>query len=439
MTSIFEIIGPVMVGPSSSHTAGMARIGTAAHQIFGTIPEKIHLTFSYGMKKTYEGHKSHAAVIGGVLGMGEASPRLKHAIKEAVSCGIEINIDFFDESVPPNTVLVEMEKGDVKKSVLGVSVGGGSIEILQIDGKNSDFSPRLSYGKTVSEEFCISRIDEAVSLCREKGISLTELSLEYESRRSGVSPDKIRAGFSEQLAVMKESVEKGICGNNQMLFNLTGGNDGRKMSDFASKSVSGGLIPIACAKALSVMEHNGSMGRIVAAPTAGSAGIVPGCLLTVCEHYGFSDEKAVDALLCAALFGVIMSHRGVSFSGSVGGCQGEVGVSSAICSAALASLFSDDSAACTQAFAMCMKNLLGLICDPIGGPIEVPCIKRNAVGVANAFISCDMALAGIHSFIPPDEVIDALIDVQKRMPKELRCTVCGGLACTKTATDFRNK
>ena len=135
----------------------------------------------------------------------------------------------------------------------------------------------------------------------------------------------------------------------------------------------------------------------------------------------------------------IMAHRKVSFSGSVGGCQGEVGVSSAISAAGMVSLFTKNPTKIVHGMALCLKNLLGLVCDPIAGPIEIPCIKRNAVGAANAFISADMALAGIESFIPPDEVIDALVDVEERLPQELKCATVGGLACTCTAKKIREK
>ena len=162
-------------------------------------------------------------------------------------------------------------------------------------------------------------------------------------------------------------------------------------------------------------------------------------MVAVQEAYDLTDGQLVDALFVSALMGVIMAEKGVSFSGSVGGCQGEIGVSSAITAAGLASIFTDDPETVMHAMALCMKNLLGLVCDPIAGPIEVPCIKRNAVGVANSFISADLALAGIRSFIPPDEVIDALIDVEERLPNELKCATIGGLACTKTAQCVRNK
>ena len=147
----------------------------------------------------------------------------------------------------------------------------------------------------------------------------------------------------------------------------------------------------------------------------------------------------VDALFVSALAGVVMAEREVSFSGSVGGCQGEVGVSSAITAAGLTSLFTREPEAIFHAMAMSLKNLLGLVCDPIAGPIEVPCIKRNAVGVSNAFTAADMALSGIRSYIPPDEVIDALVDTERRLPQELKCATVGGLACTATACRLRKQ
>ena len=438
MTSIFEIIGPTMVGPSSSHTAGMARIGTVANKLFGKIPEKIYLTFSDGMKKTYKGHKSDAAIVGGILGMGADSPKLKDAIEQAKSQNIDIKIDFFDDTYPPNTVLIELHSGNETFSLEGVSVGGGSIDISKLNGVETDYIPELFYGATVCENMNITRIDNLVDLCEKRKISLAEFAIEYEKNRSGFGEEKIRAIMLEQLQVMKKAVKVGVSGNNPMLYGLTGGCDAKKMADVRN-TICGGNIPKAVSYAIAVMEHNASMGCIVAAPTAGSAGIIPGCLLALQENCKLSDAQLCDALFSAAIFGVVLAHRNVSFSGSVGGCQGEIGVSSAIAAVAITSLFTKNAKTAAHAMAMCMKNLLGLVCDPIAGPIEVPCIKRNAVGVANAFVSAEMASAGIESYIPPDEVIDALIDVQKRMPKELKCTVCGGLACTDKAKALREK
>jgi len=441
--SLFEIIGPIMVGPSSSHTAGMVRIGYLAHKYCPIAPVSIQLTLSYGMRQTYQGHRSDSALVGGVLGLGADSPDIKNALEIAKNRGISVMVDFFGETeTEPNTVeIILTDRNGNRQSLRAVSIGGGNVKVIQINGENVSVDPVWEHGATVSEELVFDRYDSAVDYCRAHNLTLSELAVLYETKRSGFSEEATRGLMKKQIAVMKQSVSAGIAGNNPMLYNLTGGNDGKRLYDAvcAGNTVSGGPVMKAVTKAIGVMEHNASMGCIVAAPTAGSAGIVPGCLLTLQEEKGFDEDTLIDALFVSAFTGVIMAHRDVSFSGSVGGCQGEIGVSSAIAVAGITSLFTKDPAVVFEAAAMCMKNLLGLVCDPIGGPIEVPCIKRNAVGVANAFVSADMALAGITSYIPPDEVVDALIDVQKRMPVELRCTVTGGLACTQTAKCLRHR
>ncbi len=512
-TSLFEIIGPVMVGPSSSHTAGMARIGMMAHLIAGFIPKRLTLRLSPTLRTTYHGHRSDASLVGGVLGWMPNDPRLRDALSIAKDQGVDIRIAFLPPKVyHPNTVRLEMVPADGPEvSVLGVSVGGGSIIIEAVDdcdmlldpnlrhiiiwgsgaenavecfkrkyeqrfarGEYPDVKiqggdrlcsvsfvpdigeeigdtlralpdidrisfvpPVLAYGATISEEQKYHSCEELAAACRREGSSLSEIAQRYEESRSGHSRKEIRDLMTEQLAVMRESARYGLNEENQMLYGLTSGEDGKRMMKQAEHSISGGIVPEAVARALAVMEHNASMGCIVAAPTAGSAGIVPGCMLTLQETYHFTDDEIVDALFVSAILGVVMAHRDISFSGSVGGCQGEVGVSSAIAAAGIASLFSKDPEVPLQAMAMCVKNMLGLVCDPIAGPIEVPCIKRNAAGVANAFISAEMACAGITSYLPPDQVLDALLDVEKRLPGELRCTTTGGLACAAKAACLR--
>lgn len=300
--------------------------------------------------------------------------------------------------------------------------------------------PVLPYGVTLDTVQSCASCAGACSLAQKEGVTLAEIAIRYEMSRSGFSRQQVRQQMHSHLTQLRRSVEEGKKGQT-MLYGLTSGHDGKQMLEAisAGKTISGGIVPEAVARAIGVMEYNGAMGCVVAAPTAGSAGIVPGCVTMAQDHFHFSDEEIVDALFVAGLMGVIMAHRDVSFSGSVGGCQGEVGVSSAITAAALTSLFTPDAEAVAHAMAMCLKNLLGLVCDPIAGPVEVPCIKRNAVGVANAFTSADLALAGIRSFIPPDEVIDALVDVEQRMPTELRCAAVGGLACTATGCRVREQ
>ncbi len=442
LTSIFDIVGPIMVGPSSSHTAGMVRIGYLANQYCKITPRYIRLTLSHGMRQTYRGHRSDCALVAGILGFAPDSPEIKNALSIAKAQDISVTIDFFaEDEMPPNTVHIQLtdHRGDTR-SIRAVSVGGGSVLLTQINGEDVEVDPVWECGATVSEEFAFDRYDQVIAYCCEHKLTIPQLAVLYESRRSGFSEEKIRSLMHKQITVMKQSAARGVVGKNEMLYGLTPGDDGKRLYDAAKgQNLSGSTILTAVARAVGIMEHNASMGCIVAAPTAGSAGIIPGSLLTLQEERAFGDDTLADALFVSGFVGVIMAHRKVSFSGSVGGCQGEVGVSSALAAAGLTASCTQDPETIFHAAAMCLKNLLGLVCDPIAGPIEVPCIKRNAVGVANAFVSADMALAGVKSYIPPDEVVDALIDVQKRMPVELKCTVTGGLACTLTAQCLRRK
>ena len=434
LKSVFEMIGPVMVGPSSSHTAGMARIGAESCRYLPAGAEKIRITFSRKMKKTFRGHRSDCAVIGGALGLSADSAELKDAYRLAEEKGIETYVGFFEEGeVPENTARVTFVYADgSERSLTAQSVGGGSIRILQLDGADTRLQPFSEYGETVEGA---QRITEIKSLLTDPR-SFAEIAREYEGRRSGRPTEEIDGRMRQMLAVMKESVQAGLAGNS-LLYGLTSGEDGRKLLDYG-----GGLCGVqdrAAAYAIAVLEQNASMGRLVAAPTGGSAGIIPGVLLAAAEEKQIPEDRLTDALFTAALFGIVLEERGVSFSGSVGGCQGEIGVSAALASAAEASLFTENKKTVANAFALTLKNMLGLVCDPVAGPIEVPCIKRNAMGVAAAMMMCDLALAGAESYIPADEVMDALKDAEERLPAELKCACIGGLACTETARRLRKE
>ncbi len=442
-TSIFEIIGPIMTGPSSSHTAGMARIGMMAHKLAGFTPNKILLTLSPTLRYTYAGHRTDAALVGGALGMKEDDPGLKTALEKAKDDGIDVSVEFFPfGKYHQNTAQIEMWGKDGQKSIVkGISIGGGSVIIDSLNGQDVLMEPDLEYGPTISEDLKPTSCRDVIEYCAKHSMDLAAFALEYESRRSGLSKDVIRSMMTRQLRVMKESVEAGTSGQNHLLYGLLDGKDSQRMLNAyrASDTISGGIVPLAVARAIGVMELNGSMGCVVAAPTAGSAGIVPSCVLTVQEAFDISQEQTVDALFAASVAGVIMSHRNISFSGSVGGCQGEIGISGALAAVAITYMFNKEPKTAFEAMALSIKNILGLVCDPIAGPVEVPCIKRNSIGVSNAFISADMAKAGICSFIPPDQVLDALLDVENRLPQEL-CSGCiGGLASTDLAKEVRSK
>jgi L-serine dehydratase len=207
----------------------------------------------------------------------------------------------------------------------------------------------------------------------------------------------------------------------------------------ADKTPLGGeLLARATAYALAVTEENARMKRIVACPTAGACGVVPACLIAVGEARGLNDDILIRALLNASAIGIIIANN-ATISGAEGGCQAEIGSASAMAASALAEMAGGSVSACLNAAAIALKNLLGLVCDPVAGLVEVPCSKRNAVGVANAIAAADMALAGITSVIPLDEVVKAMKAVGRALPYELRETAKGGVAASKTAQEIRRR
>ena len=233
--------------------------------------------------------------------------------------------------------------------------------------------------------------------------------------------------------VMKQSVISGGKKDLKSMSGLTGG-EGFLMKEYADSknTLCGSFLAGAMARALSVSGCNASMGRIVAAPTAGSCGIIPGCLISMCEDRGISERDAVMSLFTAGAFGMVIASR-ASISGAESGCQAECGSASAMASAALVELMGGSPKQCADACALVIASQLGLVCDPVGGLVEIPCIKRNATGVMLAFSCADMVLAGIGSKIPADECLDAMREVGDQMPASLRETAKGGLAATPTA------
>jgi len=239
---------------------------------------------------------------------------------------------------------------------------------------------------------------------------------------------------------MEEEIAQGLTKDNRLIGGLMSGRDAKTLYKAVKegKLISGSPLSLAVARAIACGEVNASMGRVVAAPTAGAVGVIPAVVLTTAEVLNSGKQDIIDALLVAAGIGVVIAYK-APISGAMGGCQSEVGVASAMAAAAIVQLDGGDSKQVTQAMALALKNLFGLVCDTVAGPVEVPCIKRNVIGVANAFAVADMALAGIQSVIPPDEVIDALRNIQTLMPMELKDTMLGGLGITKTAKRLKKE
>jgi L-serine dehydratase len=242
----------------------------------------------------------------------------------------------------------------------------------------------------------------------------------------------IRAQMAESLMIMRDGIEKGLHDNSKSLGGLVGGGAGKMDAYAKQKPLSGERTAKAVARAIAVAEMNARMGKIVAAPTGGASGILPGALVSVAQDIGKGDEAIIDALFTAAAIGYLI-NRNATVSGAGGGCQAETGTAASMAAAGLVELMGGSPAQALTAAGVALKNVLGLVCDPVAGLVEVPCVKRNAIGTANALISADMALAGIESLLPFDEIVDAMLSVGRAMSSDLRETARGGLAATPTA------
>ncbi|WP_071131037.1 L-serine ammonia-lyase, iron-sulfur-dependent, subunit alpha [Enterococcus timonensis] len=262
--------------------------------------------------------------------------------------------------------------------------------------------------------------------------SVAELMIAQEIEFSGASRKKIRDTMQRNLEVMQSSVEEGIAGVKSVT-GLTGG-DAKKVNTYLENGdfLSGELILKAVRNAIATNEVNAKMGLICATPTAGSAGVLAGVLTAIAEKKNFSLDEQIDFLFTAGAFGLVIGNN-ASISGAEGGCQAEVGSASAMAAAALVLFNGGNVEQAGEAVAMTIKNMMGLICDPVAGLVEVPCVKRNALGSSLAFVSADLALAGVKSVIPADEVIDAMYKVGQQMPSMFKETAEGGLAQTPTA------
>ena len=221
-------------------------------------------------------------------------------------------------------------------------------------------------------------------------------------------------------------------GSSRSVSGLVGG-DGVKMRQYSirGQAMSGGYVSEVIAEALSMAESNACMRRIVAAPTAGACGVLPAVLLPLCKYEDLTQHQILEALYVASGIGAVIAYR-AGISGAAGGCQAEIGAAAAMAAGALVALRGGTKEQLGHAVAMALKNLMGLACDPVAGLVEVPCVKRNVIGAVDAVSAADMALAGIESRIPVDEVIDAMGEVGRRLPVELRETALGGLAATPT-------
>lgn len=274
-------------------------------------------------------------------------------------------------------------------------------------------------------------IQELVDAAISSNTTLGSLILKDQAEQMELSEEEIYARMDQSFEVMEQSVQKGYKKTLKSTSGLTGG-DAYIMKEYAQTGgICGSFMTGAMARAIAVSEYNAAMGKIVAAPTAGSCGIMPGCLVSLLEEKNVEREKIIHAMFTAAGFGIVIAKR-ASIAGAQGGCQAECGSAAAMAAAALVEIYGGSPAQSADACAIALKNQLGLVCDPVAGLVEIPCIKRNVAGVMIAFSAADMALAGIASKIPVDEVVDAMKEVGDCMSCTLKETAQGGLANTPT-------
>nr|WP_227764871.1 L-serine ammonia-lyase, iron-sulfur-dependent, subunit alpha [Zhaonella formicivorans] len=277
-------------------------------------------------------------------------------------------------------------------------------------------------------------VAELVKTAEQRKCPISTIVLENQVENTELTLDELLKQMDKNWSVMVEAMERGLNEEVRSVSGLTGG-DAKKLYQAhlsGSSPLSGGPVMETVARALAVAEVNAAMGRIVAAPTAGSCGVVPAVVYTVANLRGNSRSDIVKALFTAAGFGMIIAYN-ASISGAEGGCQAECGSASCMAAAAAVELAGGTPVQAAHAGAIALKNVLGLVCDPVAGLVEVPCIKRNAMAAANAMVAADLALSGIESRIPIDEVIGAMKEIGKSMPATLKETACGGLANTPTA------
>jgi len=280
-------------------------------------------------------------------------------------------------------------------------------------------------------------IKDLVLEAEKNSCSIGRVVLKAQAQDMEEREDVLMERMGERLDVMLASTKKGMDPKLRSTSGLTGG-DAHKLYEMGEKGVMGGFMARATARAIATAEYNAAMGKIVAAPTAGSCGIMPGCLISLMEEKKIPREDIILSMFTAAGFGIVISSK-ACVAGAQGGCQAECGSAAAMTAAAMVEAMGGTPAQAADACAIALKNQLGLVCDPVAGLVEIPCIKRNAGGVAIAASAADMALSGIVSKIPADEVISAMKEVGDSMPAALRETAQGGLAATPTGIRLKEQ
>lgn len=503
--SIFnDVLGPVMRGPSSSHTAAPFHIGRLARTLLGDEPASAKFAFDPGgsFGQVYHEQGSDLGFTAGLLGWSSTDERFPQALDFAAHHGLQVT--FAVEPLPradhPNTVeicLTSRQGQDLR--LIAKSIGGGAIVIDELDGwpvhltgdaydelvaLDADAEPAVAQlltqdgqaasplarrshrGQillharrraplpddvraqlrtlpgvlrtwTASPIFFVSRGEPLFSsaaemLDRADGRSLGQMALAYESALLDLPEDDILAETVRRYEVMRDAVRRGLDENLPPMQLLQPSARHIYQAEAEGRVAAGGLHTRAAARAMAVMHVNGGAGVVCAAPTAGSAGAIPGVLVTLVEEMGLDQRRAALALLAASAVGLVVAYR-ATFAAEVAGCQVEIGAAGAMGAAAVVEAAGGTARQACNAAAIAFQNTMGSVCDLVQGIVEIPCHTRNAVAASSAFVCADLILGGYHNPVSLDETIDAVYAVGKMLPRELKVTALGGLALAPSA------
>ena len=509
--SIFnDVLGPVMRGPSSSHTAGAYHIGAIARALLGDEPEKVTFVFDPGgsFAEVYRQQGSDLGFTAGILGWPITDDRFPEALELAAKqgIGVEFAVEPLSRADHPNSVEIRMVScGGRQLTLTAQSEGGGAIVVTQVQGwpvrltgdahdvlisLRTEAEPAVSKLLTADGQIIgpIARdqrgtevlvharrrapLDpgvrhrlrslvgvhdvwtaapvffvqqgaglfasgaEMLALAVQRGWSLGEVALEYESSLLGLRRRDVLDETLRRFEVMRAAVQCGLSEAPPPMRLLEPTARQIYQAEKDGRVAIGGIHTRAAARALAVMHVNSGMGVVCAGPTAGSAGVIPGVVVTLVEDKGLNETQTALALLAASAIGVVIDTR-ATFAAEVAGCQVEIGASGAMAAAAVVESVGGSAQQATDAAAIALQNAIGSVCDPVQGLVEIPCHTRNAAAAASAFVCADLILGGYRNPIPLDETIDAVMSVGRMLPRELKCTARGGLAVVPSALALR--
>ncbi len=440
--SIFNnVLGPIMRGPSSSHTAASVRIGLLGRSLLGERLLRGLFVFDPdgSLATTYRGQGSAMGLAGGLLGMDISDRNLVNAEEICRKKDIELifKIDPLSEN-HPNTYGVELTGVSGKKiRFTALSTGGGIIKLVNLQGDavldDRDFvNPLMPVAVVDNPALPFSDIDTLRKIIGEKGGYLSEYGLAWETALGSLSKSEVNSIATDHLLVMQNAIAAGLAGtdyDNRILPQQS-----HLMTGTPEK---GELVPDTLTNTIiqsvtAIMETKSSMGVIAAAPTAGSCGTLAGALIPVAEMTGKTEAQVRKALLAAGMLGVFIAQQG-GFAAEEGGCQYECGAASGMTAAALVELMGGDAMMALNAASMALQNIMGLICDPVADRVEVPCLGKNIMAALNGLAAANMIIAGFDHVIPVEEVIAAMKEVGDGMDHRYRCTCKGGLSITPKA------